>query len=207
MQNGRAASPFAAVLKTKGQQTRKKQMKKLMIAAAIVCAAVISQGSQVAWGVDWAYSKYDAVNTYDDGSSVNYWIVNMLGATDTSGLSVDKDGNLVNSASYAVVDTGSFEGAANGFADGTIANGNYLAMVIYDAANGLYGVSGAEVVSGVVEAPPTAGSLAQYFQNDGGTEGYLIANTPVPTSPVPEPTSGLLMLLGMAGLALRRRRT
>jgi len=30
----------------------------------------------------------------------------------------------------------------------------------------------------------------------------LIANTAV----VPEPTSGLLLLLGMAGLALRRRR-
>ena len=181
-------------------------MKKLMIAAAIVCAAVMSQAAMVNWGVDWAYSNYDAVNTYDDGSAVNYWIVNMGSATDTSGLSIDKDGNLVNSASYAVVDTGSFTANANGTADGTIANGNYLAMVIYDAANGLYGVSDANAVSGIVEAPPTAGSLAAYFQNDGGSEGYLIANTPVPTEPVPEPTSGLLMLLGVAGLALRRRR-
>ena len=181
-------------------------MKKLMIAAAIVCAAVVCQAAQVNWNVDWAYSNYGSVNTYDDGSSVNYWIVNMVGATDTSGLSVDKDGNLVNSASYAVVDTGSFTAASGGFAKGEIANGNYLAMVIYDAANGLYGVSDANAVSGIVEEPPTAGTLAANFQNDGGSEGYLIANTPVPTTPVPEPTSGLLMLLGVAGLALKRRR-
>ena len=44
------------------------------------------------------------------------------------------------------------------------------------------------------------------FQNDSTTaaEGYLVANTP--TASVPEPTSGLLMLLGVAGLAFRRKR-
>ena len=178
-------------------------MKKLMIAAAIVCAAVVGQAASVNWDVYWAYSKNGSVNTYDDGSVVNYWIVNMGTATDTSGLSVDKDGNLVNSDSYSVVGTGSIPTFGNGTAEGTIANGNYLAMVIYDSANGLYGVSDANAVSGIVADPPTAGSLAAAFQNDGGTEGYIIANTPVP---VPEPTSGLLMLIGVAGLALRRRR-
>ena len=180
-------------------------MKKLMIAAAIVCAAVVGQAAMVNWAVEWAYSNYDSVNTYDAGSSVNYWIVNMGSATDTSGLSVDKDGNLVNSASYGVLDTGAFTASGGGTLEGTVANGNYLALVIYDSANGLYGVSDANAVSGIVEAPPTAGSLAANFQNDGGSEGYLIANTPVPTSPVPEPTSGLLMLLGVAGLALKRK--
>ena len=181
-------------------------MKKLMIAAAIVCAAVVGQAATVNWDVSWAYSKNGSVNTYDDGSVVNYWIVNMVSATDTSGLSVDKDGNLVNSANYAIVGTGSIPTFGNGAAEGTIANGNYLAMVIYDSANGLYGVSDAAAVSGILAEPPTAGTIAGgTFQNDGGTEGYIIANTPVPTSPVPEPTSGLLMLLGVAGLALKRK--
>ena len=181
-------------------------MKKLMIAAAIVCAAMVSQAASVNWQVDWVYSNYDAVNTYDDGSVVNYWVVNMLGSTDTSGLSVDKDGNLVNKDAYAVVGSGIGTLGPDGgsSAEGAIANDNYLALVVYDVANGLYGVSDANQVSGIVADPPTAGSLAAAFQNDGG--GYMAANTPIPTEPVPEPTSGLLMLLGVAGLALRRRR-
>ena len=186
-------------------------MKKLMIAAAIVCAAVVSQAASVSWNVDWAYSNNGTtIDTFDAPDEMTYWIVNMVGSTDTSGLSVDKDGNLVNSASYAVVGTGSFSESATDLASGNIANGNYLAMVIYDAANGLYGVSEANLVSGIVEAPPTAGSLAASFSNDGGSNPdgapYMSANTPVPTSPVPEPTSGLLMLLGVAGLALKRKR-
>ena len=181
-------------------------MKKLMVVAAIVCAAAMGQASTVNWGVDWAYSNDGgAINTYDVGSSVNYWVVNMLGATDTSGLSVDDGGNLVNSAAYAVVGTGSFEASGGGSVNGEIANGNYLAMIVYDAANGLYGISDANQVSGIVAEPPTAGSLATSFQNDSLTaaEGYLVADTPVA---VPEPTSGLLLLLGVAGLALRRKR-
>ena len=176
-----------------------------MIAAAIVCAAMVGQGAMVNWAVEWAYSNDGgSINTYDDGSSVNYWIVNMVSATDTSGLSVDGSGNLVNSATYAVLGTGSFTSAGGGTLEGTVANGNYLALVIYDAANSLYGVSDANIVSGIVEAPPTAGSLAVNFQNDGGAEGYMIANTP--TASVPEPTSGLMLLLGIAGLALKRKR-
>ena len=181
-----------------------------MIAAAIVCAAVVGQAATVNWDVSWAYSKNGSVNTYDDGSVVNYWIVNMVSATDTSGLSIDKDGNLVNSANYAIVGTGSIPTFGNGAAEGTIANGDYLAMVIYDSANGLYGVSEANAVSGIVADPPTAGDLAAVFSNDGGSNPdgapYMVANTPIPTSPVPEPTSGLLMLLGVAGLALKRKR-
>ena len=176
-----------------------------MIAAAIVCAAVVGQAAMVNWDVAWAYSNDGAgINTYDDGSAVNYWIVNMGTATDTTGLSVDGDGNLVNSAGYAVVGSGSYEATGNGTAVGTIANGDYLAMVIYDSANSLYGISDANQVGGIIAEPPTAGTLAMDFQNDGGAEGYLIANTP--TASIPEPTSGLMLLLGVAGLALRRRR-
>ena len=41
------------------------------------------------------------------------------------------------------------------------------------------------------------------FQNDA--EGYLAANTPVTSAGSPEPTSGLLLLIGGSLLALRRK--
>jgi hypothetical protein len=177
-------------------------MKKIMIAAAIVCAAVIGQAAQVNWGVDWAYSTDgDSINTYDDGSVVQFWVLNLGDKTDLSGLAVDTDGNLVNKEGYTVVETGSFETMGAGLAEGNINNGDLLSIVIYDKANGLWGVSDTQAVSGIIVDPPTQGGLSASFSNDG--EGYLAANQA--TVAVPEPTSGLLLLLGMAGLALRRK--
>ena len=50
----------------------------------------------------------------------------------------------------------------------------------------------------------SASSLKDYFYQNAGAHG---TGSPFMVSQVvPEPTSGLLMLLGMAGLALRRRR-
>ena len=127
----------------------------------------------------------------------------MLSSTDTSGLGVDANGALVNGANYAVIDTGTIDTMSGSSVEhDTLANGNYLAMIVYDAENGLYGISDAALVQEIIDNPPTAGSLdGRVFQND--PEGYMVANM---ATAVPEPTSGLLLLLGVAGLALRRRR-
>ena len=51
-------------------------------------------------------------------------------------------------------------------------------------------------------------SLAERKFTTGGPTGWTITapSTPMPPQPIPELTSGLLLALGLAGLALRRKR-
>jgi hypothetical protein len=61
------------------------------------------------------------------------------------------------------------------------------------------------VSSDASDDPPTKGTIPT-FDNDGS--GYVRANIGIVggSTDVPEPTSGLLLVLGGAMLALRRRR-
>ena len=77
--------------------------------------------------------------------------------------------------------------------DGSL-NGNYIAVVAYAGGEGeddMFRVFESMASGGVLEFDPAYGS---------GTAGAWT------TSAVPEPTSGFLLLLGLAGLALRRKR-
>lgn len=180
-------------------------MKKLMIAAAAVMMACAVNAAAAAW---WA----DAVE-YTDESPINsgtYWLVAMGSSSDTSAFKVYEDGTY-DFGGKTIAQTGSITDAyaVNGELTGLSAanNGDAYALVIWDgldsANGGLWGVSSVAAISGVIDEPPTNGEL--YFSN--GTDSYggaMFANKDV--SPIPEPTSGLLLVLGMAGLALRRKR-
>ena len=184
-------------------------MKKLMIAAAIVCAAAMSQAATCGWGMDWAYAIDQSHTTYADETSMGGKYMILLGDTVAD---VTADGSGV--FSY---DTSKFTSVASGnFADNSVNgqitgldvanNGKYLTMIIFedefknaDGAN-MYGVASVQLAGAATEPTP-ANFNPVTFTNDGG--GYFVANQ---AAAVPEPTSGLLLLLGVAGLALRRRR-
>ena len=184
-------------------------MKKLMIVAAIVLAASFGYGAVANWGVDWVYADITGYSNYDDGSANgSYWIV-ALGSSDTSGISVDKDGNITLGSGMTQLATGNIadiSGSGDGSVSGITAN-QYVALVVYDSDAvagdyvGAYGIAVGQVSADASDDPPVTGGIPT-FDNDGA--GYVRANIGIVG--VPEPTSGLLLLLGGAMLALRRRR-
>ena len=173
----------------------------------VVAAAFGLRAANMTWGVDWVYSDYGSVNTYDDGSAVTYWIV-ALANSSIAGISVDDTGTLTLGEGMTQKSTGSMDGTGGGALTGLgyANNGDYYTMVIYDAANGLYGISTAQQVSGFSdpgEGAQMPSSDVMTFANDA--EGYLAANMEAVSGGSPEPTSGLLLLIGGSLLALRRK--
>ena len=79
------------------------------------------------------------------------------------------------------------------FQQGVLKDGdNYIAVVAY--------ADGADNKFRVFEATASEGTMSFMSEGLGGKSGDWTA------APVPEPTTGVLMLLGLAGLALKRKR-
>ena len=189
-------------------------MKKLMIVAAIALAASFGYGAAAQWSVDWAYADITGYSNYDDGSANgSYWLV-ALTSSATDGISVDKDGNLSLGSGMTQLGSGAISAVSQGgggFISGVSAN-QYVALVVYDSGAvagdyvGAYGIAVGQVSSDASDDPPVNGSIA-VFDNDGS--GYVRANIGIVgggSTDIPEPTSGLLLLVGGAMLALRRKR-
>ena len=188
-------------------------MKKLMIAAAIVCAAAFANAATCTWNVSWAWTE--GADNYAAGGVGNYYLI-ALGATDVSGYAISTDGKLVydNGTGYTEVTGGFTQGAVDGgMANGKIEglaqanNGDMYALLYLDTANNKWGISDAAAIAGITDDPPVDAN-AIYFSNyidaDWEDTPEVVASHDLVA--VPEPTSGLLLLLGVAGLALKRRR-
>jgi hypothetical protein len=175
-------------------------MKKLMIAAAIVCAAVISQAAALQWQTwGWSGDSDPDSGTWFDGGQAYLVMI-----TDAAKFAVADDltvtgGSIVDSMAFT-------EGSAYGSWNdtGSLVDGQtyQFAMILTDSGTGitvpttgLYGIDDNEgALYSVTWNAATGGGLEPTH------EGIYVS-----TAVVPEPTSGLLLLLGMAGLALRRK--
>ena len=137
-----------------------------------------------------------------------YWLVALGSSADgLDNIKVMADGSI-DLAGYTQIATGSVPGGTYGMADGVIGglssadNGSYYGIIVWDGDdNGFYGKSYG-VVAGIVDDPPTDATPI-VFDNSGLGYGATLAT--IQTEPIPEPTSGLMLLLGVAGLALRRK--
>ena len=181
-------------------------MKRLLIAAAIVCAAAVVQAATANWNTD--YTMVTGESEARTSAIAYTWAIVESATSDFSGYSFDggtlTGGTAVGTGNSSVDLYGNTKGSLTGTA------GNYYALLIHTDENGGYwGISSA--VQAATNPTDASGNTlnAITFQNGKDVFGYgenaMVANI-ADAGSVPEPTSGLLMLLGVAGLALRRRR-
>ena len=170
-------------------------MKKIMIATAALMFAVAANAGSVNW------SFFDVVSPSDDSSlytgGVAYLFESSVSASAVEAAILD--GTFATSYAGQAVYTASFEEGE--FSTGSILNNEYSGATTFftvvldnEATPGNY-IMGEEVTQTI----GTTGrkNFDWYYADNAGTWQ---------TVAVPEPTSGLLLMLGMAGLALRRKK-
>ena len=204
-------------------------MKKLMIAAAIVCATVIAQAGAVKW--NWSSTAYNGYlnsgNTSTDyegkagqagtmyifnsnasGVSQNAILNAFLAGTDIASLSMDNYVTAAGTMSTAAAKQ--LSTSHDTFPDVRIDGSSYWADVIYAMViddNIFISETYSKKLGTTASATTISGTISTQtakFQGEAKKDGFTAGGWY--SASVPEPTSGLLMLLGVAGLALRRRR-
>lgn len=183
-------------------------MKKLMIAVAVVCAAV---GVKAA-ALNWESIPVDAgENEFTGGQAY------LIMVTDAANFAVADDLKITGGS---IVDaSGINESSAGGtWSTESLTGGQtyYFAVLCTTAGTGSKDAGGNFIMptTGYYGVDKNGDNATPFYEVEwnASTGGSFAPNydgayyTPMSTAVVPEPTSGLLLLLGMAGLALKRKR-
>ena len=177
-------------------------MKKLIIAAVAILFGIVANAAAVDWELTYSYQPGTDTGAenylvyFFDSSTVSRSdaLTNLAAGNLTFLSSALGDAQLTDSDGWASNDS------LGNYGSGVDVTG-YLVILNSDVAAS---ASLAYVTAEVTDATTPAGLPA--YLDFGDQIGSKTASNWTATTTVPEPTSGLLMLLGMAGLALRRRR-
>ena len=175
-------------------------MKKLTIIAIIALSATLAKAAAVAWTFTGATADQVGWNVYLVSSIGDDWTGIADVASAAAELGSGTTGTVAkNGRSYSVA-----QRSASGAGITADAMGEVFFVLVKSADATDYTYIKANLSSMVYEPPATPSSVysTAIATLAGGTSGSF-STSPDPAAP--EPTSGLLLLLGVAGLALRRR--
>jgi len=169
-------------------------MKKLMVLAGVAMLAFASQAAQFNWQLT---ANKAAATPYADADvymvlAADYDSSKTLSLADITG-AAKSQGKLTVGSMTAT--TGNVNVNDSWVVEGT--DYSWYAIVV---SGGKYYVSSTATTSTAVSDTATPASVTFASKSEMGTAGNWT------TLAVPEPTSGLMLLLGVAGLALRRKR-
>lgn len=182
-------------------------MKKLMLSALVALIAIATQAASVKWYVQNLDQCGVTPAAKVTSGDAHYQLLLCYSADTT--VSATFDGKSVNMNGDTLISTQSIGGSGGLSSMGKAitsdyAAGSYYYVALFNASTDVsataythYAVSSLITGNPVAVAPDVATPLKWTTTVAG----------PTWTAAAPEPTSGLLLLLGMAGLALMRKRT